>query len=120
MSCGPSFTRNCTEMLPPVLLTSGVTVTLLNPCRLVDPLEIVGAGFHQALAECAVREEPSLLHFHVALQLVVGELLVSNNVNFAYLVARSFDDAKKNGLAVRRGLNIGLHGNVEITLRLKV
>src|SRR5439155_15561114 len=76
---------------------------------LVYPLEIVSAGLDQAFAERAVREEASFSHLHPALQLVVRESLVPKNLNLFYFVARPFNNAEKNCLAVWCGLNIGLH-----------
>ena len=107
-------------MLPPSRLISGVTTHAAEARRLIHPLKIVGAGFDQALAERAVGEESSLLHLYPALQLVVGEFLVSDNLNLCHFVARPFNNAKKNCLAVWCGLNIGLHRDIEITLRLEV
>jgi len=60
-------------MLPPARLTSGRDRYAAEARGPVYPLEIVSAGFDQALAERAVREEVPFSYFHPALQLVVRE-----------------------------------------------
>jgi len=71
ISCWPSFTRKATEIFPPSLFTSGVTVALPVTFCLIQTFEIVRAGFHKALAEGSVRKESRFANLYLLVQSVL-------------------------------------------------